>query len=61
MAKIFDSLFGRDKKSEEPFLQLPSDLQSLDIEYIRYCVELEQTVTALEAYLHTSDDPIEIA
>ncbi len=61
MARIFDSLFGRDKKSEEPFPQLPSDLQSLDIEYIRYCVELEQTVTALEAYLHTSDDPIEIA
>ncbi len=32
-----------------------------DEEYIRYCIELEQTISALESNLHTSDDPTEIA
>ena len=62
MVRIFGSIFGRaDRNGEELFLKLPPDSQKLDTEYIRYCVELEQTVSALEAHLHTSVDPKEIA
>ena len=62
MASLFGSLFGRaEKKSEEPFQPVPPKTQKYDQEYIDYCIELEQTVSALEAYLHTSDDPKEIA
>ena len=62
MASLFGSLFGRaEKKLEEPFQPVPPKTQQYDQEYIDYCIELEQTVSALEAYLHTSDDPKEIA
>lgn len=62
MASLFGSLFGRaEKKAEEPFQSVPTKNQQYDQEYIDYCIELEQTVSALEAYLHTSDDPHEIA
>lgn len=62
MASLFGSLFGRaEKKSEEPFQPVPPKTLKYDQEYTDYCVELEQTVSALEAYLHTSDDPKEIA
>lgn len=30
-------------------------------EYLQYCVAVEKTLTALEAELHSSDDPEEIA
>lgn len=37
------------------------DKERFDVEYLKYCVELEKTLNQLEAYLHTSDDPEEIA
>lgn len=62
MASLFGSLFGREeKKTEEPFQFVPPEMQQYDQEYIDYCIELEQTVSSLEAYLHASDDPKEIA
>lgn len=62
MSRLFSSIFGRAEKTpEEPLPLLPAELQEYDIEYIKYCIEQEQTVSALEAYLHTSDDPVEIA
>lgn len=48
MASLFGSLFGRaEKKSEEPFQPVPPKTQKYDQEYIDYCIELEQTVSAL--------------
>lgn len=62
MARLFDNLFGRaEPKPEESAIPVPPKAQEYDQEYIDYCIELEQTVSALEAYLHTSDDPEEIA
>ena len=62
MARLFGSLFGRaEKKAEEPLRPVPPAKQRYEQEYIDYCIELEQTVSALESYLHTSDDPQEIA
>lgn len=61
MANFLSSLFGRAEKQEEPQQPISELLQQYDEEYIRYCIELEQTVSALEAYLHTSDSPQEIA
>lgn len=61
MANFLKELFGRAEKKEESQQQICGLQQQYDEEYIRYCIELEQTVSALEAYLHTSDDPKEIA
>lgn len=61
MANFLSSLFGRAEKQEEPQQSISELLQQYDEEYIRYCIEQEQTVSALEAYLHTCDDPKEIA
>lgn len=61
MANFLSSLFGRAEKKEEPQQPISELLQQYDEEYIRYCIEQEQTVSALEAYLHTCDDPKEIA
>lgn len=36
-------------------------LRRYDEKYIRFCVEQDQSIRTLEAYLHTSDDPREIA
>ena len=60
MAKIFSGLFGRTEKEEK--LKPPLNAApGYDSEYIAYCIEMEQVVSALEENLHTSDDPKEIA
>lgn len=61
MEKLFDRLFGRAKKEEEPYQPMPVVAPEYDSEYVAYCIELEQTVSALEEHLHTCDDPMEIA
>ena len=35
--------------------------EQYDDEYVSYCIEQEQTVSELEAALHTSDNPNDIA
>lgn len=40
---------------------MPVAAPEYDPEYVAYCIELEQIVSALEENLHTSDDPKEIA
>lgn len=61
MAGFMNRIFGKSEKKIEPVQQTPDLLKQYDEEYIRYCIEQEQTVSELEAYLHTSDDPKEIA
>lgn len=61
MANFLKKLFGRSEQKEAPQQQASELLQQYDEEYIRYCIEQEQVVSALEANLHTSDDPQEIA
>lgn len=61
MANFLKSLFGRAEKKEEPEQPICKLLQQYSEEYVRYCIEQEQVVSALEANLHTSDDPKEIA
>lgn len=53
-----DAARGTDQTENEAKVLLFS---KYDMEYIRYCIEQEQVVSALEAQLHTSDDPKEIA
>ena len=60
MAKFFRSLFRRAEK-EEPYQPAPVVAQEHDPEYVAYCIEKDQVITALEENLHTSDDPKEIA
>ena len=57
MAKLFDRLFRRAKKEEEPYQPMPVVAPDYDPEYVAYCIELAQIVSALEENLHTSDDP----
>lgn len=61
MANFLMKLFGRAEQKEEPQQHASELLKQYDEEYIRYCIEQEQVVSALEANLHTSDDPKEIA
>lgn len=65
MASFINRFFGKTEEkveAEQPTEQpIPDLLKQYDEEYIRYCIEQEQTVSELEAYLHTSDDPKEIA
>ena len=61
MAKLFDNLFGRTEKKEETYQLVALETPEYDQEYVSYCIELEQVVSALEEHLHTSDDPKEIA
>lgn len=59
MANFFKNLFEKaGKESQRPSNNL---LNQYDEEYIQYCIEQEQIVSALEASLHDSDDPKEIA
>ena len=62
MSKLFGGIFGR---TEKPLpISAPTvviDGEELDIEYVRYCIEQDRTVSALEAKLHESDDPKVIA
>ena len=60
MARFFSSLFGRTEK-EEPFQPAPVAEPAYDPEYVAYCIEMEQVISAHEANLHKSDDPKEIA
>ena len=62
MANFFSGFFKQAEKpqSDHP----PSALQAFsqyDSEYIKYCIEQEQTISNLETCLHTTDDPKEIA
>lgn len=61
MTSIFGNLFRKPMQEEKNMLSQQSTFSQYDEEYIRYCIELEQTVSALEANLHSSDDPAEIA
>lgn len=62
MAHLFSRLF---KKREMSNCNHPPsalhDFSQYDTEYITYCIEQEQKVSWLEAELHTTDDPEEIA
>lgn len=62
MTNLINRLFGRFKEAIVSFPKhdLP-DFTQYDPEYIAYCIEQEQTVSGLEARLHESDDPKEIA
>lgn len=62
MANIINRLFGKSERANEPSCQHPlPDFSQYEPEYIAYCIEQEQTVSHLEARLHESDDPKEIA
>lgn len=61
MESFWAKFFGKPEKKNEPEQMIPALLKQYDEEYIRYCVEQEQAVSELEAYLHTCDDPREIA
>ncbi|MBQ8237461.1 MAG: transcriptional regulator [Oscillospiraceae bacterium] len=52
---MFDKLFKKKTSSGE------QTLHDEEREYTRYAMEVERTLTSLEARLHTSDDPEEIA
>lgn len=61
MANMFNRLFAQTKKDESIPQSTVFTQSEYDQEYISYCIELEQVVSALEENLHTSDDPKEIA
>lgn len=62
MGKFLRNLFGQSTKNIESQQFSSNDiLKKYDAEYIRYCIEHEQVVSALEAGLRDSDDPKEIA
>ena len=60
MANLF-GLFGETKRKQKPDNQIKIKGELLDEEYIQYCVNQDRTLKQLEANLHTSDDPEEIA
>ena len=61
MAKLFERILGQANKKNEPCQPMPVTAPEYDSEYVAYCIELEQVVSALEENLHASDDPKEIA
>ena len=62
MAKIFGGIFGRAEKSAPTSAStIQIDNKTYDLEYVRYCIEKDRTISALEARLHECDDPKEIA
>ena len=61
MANWLNNLMSTATRKAKTSTSQHSIWDDYDEEYIRYCIELEQKVSALEAYLHTSDDPKEIA
>ena len=62
MSKLFGGIFGRAEKSVPTSVStVYIDGEELDVEYEKYCIEQERTVSALESSLHESDDPKEIA
>lgn len=54
-------LFGENKRKQKPGKQIQIKGELFDEEYIYYCTNQERTLKQLEANLHTSDDPEEIA
>ena len=60
MANLF-GLFGETKRKQKTGKQIMVKGELLDEEYIQYCVNQDRTLKRLEANLHTSDDPEEIA
>ena len=62
MKKIFGGIFGRaERPVPPPAGTIIIDGEEYDIEYVKYCIEKDRTVGALEARLHESDDPQMIA
>ena len=62
MAKLFGGIFGRAERSApatSPTIVI--DGETYDMEYVRYCIEQDRTISALEARLHEVDDPQVIA
>ena len=62
MSKIFGGIFGRVERSipgTSPTIVI--DGEAYDIGYVKYCIEKDRAVTALETKLHESDDPRLIA
>lgn len=62
MYKFLGGIFGRAEKSVPISAStVVIDGKEIDMEYAKYCIEQDRTVSALEARLHESDDPKEIA
>lgn len=62
MKKLFGGIFGRAEKSAPTSTStIIIDDEEYDIEYVKYCIEKDRTVGALEAKLHECDDPQIIA
>lgn len=62
MSQLFGGIFGRAEKSAPISTStVVIDGEEVDMEYAKYCIEQDRTVSALEARLHKSDDPKEIA
>ena len=62
MANFFGGFFKQMEKPQS--VHPPSvshEFSQYDSEYIKYCIEQEQTISNLETCLHTTDDPKEIA
>ena len=60
MINFLKNLVG--PKEATPLPTLPDGpLPDYDEDYIRYCIEQDQVLSSLEACLHSSDDPDEIA
>lgn len=60
--KLFGGIWGR--AEIPPLDSLPVvkiDGEEFDMEYVKYCIEKERSVSTLESSLHESDDPKEIA
>lgn len=62
MSKLFGGIFGRAEKAAPISTStVVIDGEEIDTEYVKYCIEQDRTVSALEARLHECDDPKEIA
>lgn len=46
MANLFERLFGQANKKDEPYQPTPVTVPEYDSEYVTYCIELEQIVSA---------------
>lgn len=60
MSALF-GLFGENKRKQKPAKQVQVKGELFDEDYIHYCTHQDRTLKQLEANLHTSDDPEEIA
>lgn len=59
MAKLFGLFEGANQKKPAKQIMVKGEL--VDEEYVSYCMNQDRTLIELEEYLHTSDDPEEIA